>query len=85
MKRCIHPNIVRLYEVMDDPSAQKIYLVLEFVSGGELVWKEEESEEPVLALEDVRRYFLDVVCGLDYCKSDHHSTLLCLKWICCIL
>jgi hypothetical protein len=26
MKKCAHPNIVRLHEVIDDPAAEKIYL-----------------------------------------------------------
>lgn len=26
MKKCIHPNVVRLIEVIDDPNARKIYL-----------------------------------------------------------
>ena len=66
MKRCLHPNVVRLFEVIDDPNEQKIYLVLEYVDGGELVWKDPESEAPVLEMEDARKYFLDVVLGLDY-------------------
>ena len=34
MKRLKHPNIVQLYDVYDHPD--KVYLVMEFVSGGEL-------------------------------------------------
>jgi serine/threonine protein kinase len=26
MKKCIHPNVVRLIEVIDDPDVRKIYL-----------------------------------------------------------
>jgi len=26
MKKCIHPNVVRLIEVIDDPNARKIYM-----------------------------------------------------------
>lgn len=84
MKRCNHPNVVRLYEVMDDPSANKIYLVLEYVNGGELVWKEEadgiekEKGRPALALEDARRYFLDVVLGLEYCRCRGESWCVCV-------
>lgn len=26
MKKCIHPHVVRLIEVIDDPTARKIYL-----------------------------------------------------------
>ncbi|KAG0048340.1 hypothetical protein BGZ83_006686 [Gryganskiella cystojenkinii] len=36
MKKCIHPNVVRLIEVIDDPNARKIYMVLEYMEGGEI-------------------------------------------------
>jgi len=35
LMRCFHhPNIIRLYEVLDSES--EIYLILEYISGGEL-------------------------------------------------
>ncbi|KAF9189997.1 hypothetical protein BGZ51_009059 [Haplosporangium sp. Z 767] len=65
MKKCIHPNVVRLIEVIDDPSARKIYLVLEYMEGGEVRWKDAD-EKPILHLEDARAIFRDVVLGLEY-------------------
>ncbi|KAF9570561.1 hypothetical protein EC968_001680 [Mortierella alpina] len=65
MKKCIHPNVVRLIEVIDDPNARKIYLVLEYMEGGEVRWKDAE-ERPILPLEDARSIFRDVVLGLEY-------------------
>lgn len=66
MKRCAHPNVVRLFEVIDDPNTEKIYLILEFVDGGELVWRDEETEQPVVDMSDVRLFFLHIVLGLEY-------------------
>ena len=66
LKRCSHPNIVKLYEVIDDPAREKIYLILEYVDGGELIWRDSETEQPVVSIEDARRYFLDMVLGLQY-------------------
>eukprot|EP01039_Chlorochromonas_danica_P003691 gene3691-4038_t len=37
MKKLLHPNILRLFEVLDDPRVNKIYLVLEYVKMGDLV------------------------------------------------
>jgi len=37
MKRCRHPNIVRLYEVIDDPSHDRMYLVMQHVEHGSIV------------------------------------------------
>ncbi|KAG0334079.1 hypothetical protein BG004_000565 [Podila humilis] len=65
MKKCIHPNVVRLVEVIDDPNARKIYLVLEFMEGGEVRWKDLD-DKPTLPLNDARTIFRDVVLGLEY-------------------
>ncbi|KAG0210806.1 hypothetical protein BGX28_008942 [Mortierella sp. GBA30] len=65
MKKCIHPNVVRLIEVIDDPNARKIYLVLEYMEGGEVRWKDTD-ERPILPLEDACSIFRDVVLGLEY-------------------
>lgn len=39
LKKCRHPNVVRLIEVIDDPASKKVYLVLEYVELGEIVWR----------------------------------------------
>ncbi|KAI8598093.1 kinase-like domain-containing protein [Dissophora ornata] len=65
MKKCIHPNVVRLIEVIDDPTARKIYLVLEYMEGGEVRWKDAD-DKPVLPVDDARAIFRDVVLGLEY-------------------
>ncbi|ORZ38441.1 kinase-like domain-containing protein [Catenaria anguillulae PL171] len=39
MKKCIHPNVVQLVEVIDDPNSDKVYMVLEHMAGGEIRWK----------------------------------------------
>lgn len=37
MKKLLHPNILRLYEVLDDPKVNKMYLVLEYMKKGDLI------------------------------------------------
>ncbi|CAM9447180.1 unnamed protein product, partial [Hapterophycus canaliculatus] len=37
MKKVHHPNVLRLYEVMDDPKVNKLYLVLEYCKKGDLM------------------------------------------------
>ncbi|KAH8589938.1 hypothetical protein B0O99DRAFT_314999 [Bisporella sp. PMI_857] len=39
LKKVRHANIVALLEVIDDPELKKIYLVLEHVERGEIVWR----------------------------------------------
>lgn len=42
MKRCDHKYIVKLKEVLDDQNSHKIYLVLEYLTKGEIKWKRAE-------------------------------------------
>lgn len=37
MKKLNHPNVLRLYEVMDDPKQNKLFLVLEYMKQGDLL------------------------------------------------
>ena len=37
MKKLRHENVLRLYEVMDDPKVNKLYLVLEYMKRGDLL------------------------------------------------
>ncbi|XP_054801131.1 CBL-interacting serine/threonine-protein kinase 23-like [Prosopis cineraria] len=65
MKLIRHPNVIRLYEVM--ASKTKIYIVLEFVTGGELFDK--ISSKGRLKEDEARKYFQQLICAVDYCHS----------------
>lgn len=39
LKKAIHPNVVALLEVIDDPAKKKVYIVLEYVQLGEIPWR----------------------------------------------
>lgn len=65
MKKCSHDNVVQLKEVIDDPQSKKIFMVLEYMEGGEVVWKDKEGQ-PTLTVDEARRVLRDVVCGLEY-------------------
>ncbi|KAJ3187168.1 hypothetical protein HDU85_007206 [Gaertneriomyces sp. JEL0708] len=67
LKKCSHPHVVALNEVIDDPAAEKIYLVLEYLAGGDIRWHDQsDPPEPVLTIDEARRIFRDVVCGVEY-------------------
>ncbi|KAJ3121951.1 hypothetical protein HK100_012177 [Physocladia obscura] len=71
LKKISHNNVVALREVIDDPDAEKIYLVLEYMPGGEVEWRYEDQPgsgnmRPVLATDEVRRVIRDVISGLEY-------------------
>ncbi|KAJ5672321.1 hypothetical protein N7507_001448 [Penicillium longicatenatum] len=47
LKKARHPNVVSLLEVIDDPNRQKVYIVLEYVENGEIVWRKRGLREIV--------------------------------------
>lgn len=64
MKRLTHRNVVRLYEVIDDPDSDMIYLVQEYCELGP-IFTENEYNSP-LQPELVRAYMRDICSGLEY-------------------
>ncbi|XP_015066690.1 CBL-interacting serine/threonine-protein kinase 23 [Solanum pennellii] len=65
MKLIRHPNVIRMYEVM--ASKSKIYIVLEFVTGGELFDK--IASKGRLKEDEARKYFQQLINAVDYCHS----------------
>lgn len=45
MKKIDHPHLVQLFEVIDDPDDEKIYMVMEYMQKGSIMsetyWKKE--------------------------------------------
>eukprot|EP00947_MAST-08B_sp_MAST-8B-sp1_P003806 g3806.t1 len=73
VKKLNHPNVVRCYQVIDDPASDKLYMVMEFVSLGQVVyWQPAESRYGRKGTDDpipqttARDYFRDVILGLEY-------------------
>lgn len=68
MKKCNHPHVVRLIEVLDDLKSRKIYLVLEYLEKGEIGWQKDIGGllKPVHSYFRVKKIFRDVVLGLEY-------------------
>lgn len=64
LQKLKHPNIIQLYEVINDEEDDYIYLVMEYLSGGSILSKQQSS---ICLTEEVARcYFVDVACGLEY-------------------
>jgi hypothetical protein len=76
MKKLNHPNVVKLYEVLETPTT--VYLFIEFYPQGPVIDLEKEMQAhededkssaptcPKLELETVRRYVRDIIQGLSY-------------------
>ncbi|KAI0034763.1 kinase-like domain-containing protein, partial [Vararia minispora EC-137] len=65
MKNCRHPHVVRLIEVIDDPLYKKVYMIMEYLAGGEVKWRD-ENKNPILTVDQIRRICRDVILGLEY-------------------
>ncbi|KAL5769009.1 hypothetical protein ACOSP7_015566 [Xanthoceras sorbifolium] len=65
MKIVRHPNIVRLHEVL--ASRTKIYIIIEFVTGGELFDK--IVHQGRLTENESRRYFQQLIDAVAHCHS----------------
>ncbi|KAG1441092.1 hypothetical protein G6F56_011637 [Rhizopus delemar] len=71
MKLMKHPYIISLLDVIDLSDSPNLYLVLEYVQGGELF--EYLIINGKLSEEEARKYFQQIITGLDYC----HRHLIC--------
>jgi 5'-AMP-activated protein kinase, catalytic alpha subunit len=56
-----------LYEIIDDPNIKKIYIITDFIKNGNLA--ERMSSKDALTLEQVRKYFRDLMSAVDYCHN----------------
>ncbi|RDB25022.1 Serine/threonine-protein kinase ssp1 [Hypsizygus marmoreus] len=72
MRKCRHANIARLLEVIDDPKHDKIYLAMEYLSGGQVQWTDPQHQ-PMLSIEETRSIIRDVILGLEYLH--HHGII----------
>ena len=61
-----HPCIVNIKELLDDSESEKIFIVLEYVAGGEVIWEGDSRPSP----KDSLMIFRQLIRGVDYCIFD---------------
>uniref|UniRef100_A0A7S2BV78 Uncharacterized protein n=1 Tax=Octactis speculum TaxID=3111310 RepID=A0A7S2BV78_9STRA len=75
MKKLNHPHVLKLYEVMDDPKVNKLYLVVEYMKGGDLMQMQEGDSRSFscLCMTDTQiwRVLEQVALGLKYLHSQN--------------
>eukprot|EP00347_Sterkiella_histriomuscorum_P020907 403336004 len=67
LKKLDHPNVLALYEIINDQTTDKLYFVTEIVLGGSLGHKI-NGKKPIPE-EDIWSYFRDLISALEYCHE----------------
>lgn len=69
MKKLNHPNLVSLFEVLDDPDEDSLYMVLEMCKKGVVMKVGLGELADGYDAERCRHWFRDLILGIEYCKS----------------
>lgn len=70
MKKLRHPNVIRLYEVLDDPDGEKLYMVFEYCANGPIFKIRPNEQVTPLAESKARAYFVQILSGIDYLHTN---------------
>ena len=63
-----HINVIRLHEIINDPDSDKVYLIMDYLQGGNLSELLEEYDEGIPA-ERARGYFRGLLSAIHYCHE----------------
>ena len=63
MKKLDHKHLVKMFEVLGDKDDDKIYIITEYMKNGSL---SSLMNKKKLSIESTRKYFRQMVLGLDY-------------------
>ncbi|OTB17945.1 hypothetical protein K445DRAFT_329109 [Daldinia sp. EC12] len=66
MKKLNHPNLVQLFEVLDDPENDSLYMVLEMCKKGVVMKVGLEEQATPYDDEQCRLWFRDLILGIEY-------------------
>lgn len=76
LKKLDHPNVVKLFEVIDPPGSQYMMLVMEFLEKGPVLQTHNQSGFDSLPEEVAADYFRQAVLGLEYLHF--HKVCVCV-------
>ena len=68
LKTLVHKHIVKLHEIIDDPQSKKLYIVMDYLSGGTLLEKLMKTEAG-FSDEEARNFFSQLISAIHYCHE----------------
>jgi calcium/calmodulin-dependent protein kinase kinase 2 len=66
MKKLNHPNVVSLIEVLDDPTEDSLYMVMEYCKKGVIMRVNLEQRADPYPEDTCRTWFRDLILGIEY-------------------
>ncbi|KAJ3035903.1 hypothetical protein HDV00_003303 [Rhizophlyctis rosea] len=66
LKKLNHRNVVKLYEVLDDPETDSLYMVFELCERGAVLDITMDKPTKPLDLETARQFFRQMILGIEY-------------------
>ncbi|KAK9368949.1 kinase-like domain-containing protein [Lipomyces kononenkoae] len=69
LKKLDHVNVANLYEVLDNPGGDSLYMVLEWCSRGVIMKLDIDGQVEPYDIEQCRLYFRDLTLGIEYLHS----------------
>ncbi|CAO3596662.1 unnamed protein product [Absidia cylindrospora] len=70
LKKLHHPNVVKLYEVLDDPNDDSIFMVFEMAHQGVLMDISLDETTTPYSEDQARRYFREMILGIEYLHNN---------------
>lgn len=67
LKKLNHPNVIQVYEIINDPESDKTHIVMEYITEGSLYSLIKNGKS--IPLEKCWQYFRDLIEGLEYCHE----------------
>lgn len=70
LKKLHHVNVVRLFEVLDEPGGDSLFMVFEFCPGGRAIEVDVDRRVKPVPLEQARGYMRQIIMGVEYLHSN---------------
>lgn len=70
MKKLDHPNVLALFEALDDPTRDELYIVVEYCPDGPVIDVKLHQQTQPLTETVARDYFVQILLGIEYLHSN---------------